>query len=599
MKLLKTLIKKHFTGFTFFYRYLGSKIFLAFVLSVAVSFLDGLGLSMFFPLLQVVGGENSIASSNDLGNLAFIVKGLEASGISLTLISVLGFMIVFFSLKGIAKYAQEVYLIALRQKFIRDIRLKSLALLNNISFKQFIGSDVGRIQNTMTGETDRVSQAFQAYFMAFQQGIMVAVYMGFAFFLDAEFALLVCVGGLLSNFLYKQLYTRTKDASRKLTGNSSAFQGEIIQHIANFKYLKASGRVNSYGEKLKNSIHDIEESRLKIGILNSISTAAREPLLVAIVAAVIFVQVRYFDGAMGPILISLLFFYRALTSMMQMQQQWNKYMEFSGSLDNLKDFQETLGKQQERQGKQKIEQFQQAITLEQACFAYGNHKVLNNINLSIAKNQSIAFVGESGSGKTTLVSLLAGLLPPTQGQVQIDGININELDKESYQQRIGYVSQDPVIFNDTIFNNITFWAEKTAANIERFEQVLAQASLTEFVLSLVEQAETKLGNNGINLSGGQKQRISIARELFKEIDILILDEATSALDSETERTIQESIEALQGQYTLIMIAHRFSTIRNADVVVLLDKGELVDKGSFTELQERQERFKKMVELQEI
>lgn len=599
MKLLKTLIKKHFTGFTFFYRYLGSKIFLAFVLSVAVSFLDGLGLSMFFPLLQVVGGENSIASSNDLGNLAFIVKGLEASGISLTLISVLGFMIVFFSLKGIAKYAQEVYLIALRQKFIRDIRLKSLALLNNISFKQFIGSDVGRIQNTMTGETDRVSQAFQAYFMAFQQGIMVAVYMGFAFFLDAEFALLVCVGGLLSNFLYKQLYTRTKDASRKLTGNSSAFQGEIIQHIANFKYLKASGRVNSYGEKLKNSIHDIEESRLKIGILNSISTAAREPLLVAIVAAVIFVQVRYFDGAMGPILISLLFFYRALTSMMQMQQQWNKYMEFSGSLDNLKDFQETLGKQQERQGKQKIEQFQQAITLEQACFAYGNHKVLNNINLSIAKNQSIAFVGESGSGKTTLVSLLAGLLPPTQGQVQIDGININELDKESYQQRIGYVSQDPVIFNDTIFNNITFWAEKTAANIERFEQVLAQASLTEFVLSLAEQAETKLGNNGINLSGGQKQRISIARELFKEIDILVLDEATSALDSETERTIQESIEALQGQYTLIMIAHRFSTIRNADVVVLLDKGELVDKGSFTELQERQERFKKMVELQEI
>lgn len=197
------------------------------------------------------------------------------------------------------------------------------------------------------------------------------------------------------------------------------------------------------------------------------------------------------------------------------------------------------------------------------------------------------------------MNLICGLLKPTKGQVNINGKSIVDFDLRQYQNRIGYISQEPVIFNDTIFNNVTFWDTKSESNLKKFQDALQKASIIEFVNSLTEKEETILGNNGVNLSGGQKQRISIAREIYKEIDILVLDEATSALDSDNERLIQENIEALHGDLTIIIIAHRLSTIRNVDTIYLLEKGKITSQGTFDELIIKSERFKKMVELQEI
>lgn len=599
MKKLKAFVKKYFSSFAFFYSYLRNKIFVAFVLSITVSFLDGLGLTMFFPLLKVVesGGEN--ADSSQMGKLSFILDGLEYMGISLTLASILLVMLAFFIFKGIAKYIGKVYLVILKQSFIRKIRLNLLKHLNRMSFKQFILSDAGRIQNTMSGEVARVTRAFSSYFSTFQKSVMIAVYMGFAFAVDWQFAILVSVGGGLTNFLYKIIYKYTKGASRRLTRFNHIFQGQIIQHVRNFKYLKATGMVGEYGKQLQNTIYKIEESRRRIGILSGIGTSAREPLMVVIIASVIYVQVEIFSGNIGTILISLVFFYRALTSLVSMQQQWNKFMEVSGSLENMQDFQKYLRFSRENNGKRKFKTLENAVSFQDVNFAYDETPILNNINLKINKNQSIAFVGESGSGKTTLVNLIAGLLQQNEGQIKIDNHDFKELDKKTYQERVGYVSQDPVIFNDTIYNNITFWAEQTPENLNRFEKSVEQASLDQFLGELPDGKDTALGHNGINLSGGQKQRVSIARELFKAIDILILDEATSALDSETEMAIQKSIDALRGQYTILIVAHRLSTIRNVDQVVLMDKGNIVDIASFEELVQKQERFRKMVELQEL
>ena len=219
--------------------------------------------------------------------------------------------------------------------------------------------------------------------------------------------------------------------------------------------------------------------------------------------------------------------------------------------------------------------------------------------MEIQKNESVALVGESGSGKSTLINLIAGLLPEDGGIIEVDDQPLKSISKITYQERIGYVSQDSVVFNDTLYNNITLWAPKNEQNTARFVKSMQQASLWDFMKELPKGMDTELGNNGINLSGGQKQRVSIARELYKDIDILILDEATSALDSETEKSIQESINALQGKYTLIIVAHRLATIRNVDKIALLDKGRIVDIDSFQKLANKQNRFKKMVELQEL
>lgn len=599
MKHLKKFVKKYFSSFAFFYSYLRNKVFIAFGLSLLVSVLDGLGLSMFFPLLQVVGGENINVDSSQMGKLGFLIDWIENLGIGLNITSVLIVMIFFFVLKGIVYYLNSIYRVIITQSFIKKIRLDLLKNLNQMSFKKFILSDAGRIQNTMSGEVGRISGAFSSYFQTIQNSIMLTVYIAFAFVLDPKFALLVSFGGLMTHFLYHIIYKYTVEASKKFTKHGNTFQGQIIQHVGHFKYLKATGRVHQYGDRMKKTIDDIEISRRQMGFLASVSEAAREPLLVIIISLVIFIQFKYLGGNMGTMLISLLFFYRALTYLVALQQTWNSFLQVSGSMENLRDFQQMLQANKERNGKIELPKFKESIELKDVNFYYDNTLILKNINLEIPARQSIAFVGESGSGKTTLVNLIAALLHEDEGEIRVDDIPVKTLKKESYQDRIGYVSQDPVIFNDSIYNNVTFWAEKTIENIERFNQSIQQASLTEFIEELPNRGETLLGNNGINLSGGQKQRVSIARELFKDIDLLILDEATSALDSETEREIQQSIENLQGKYTLLIVAHRLSTIRNVDRVVLMDKGVIVDSGSFEELVRKQERFRKMVELQEL
>ena len=410
---------------------------------------------------------------------------------------------------------------------------------------------------------------------------------------------MVVVFGIISHFLFKLVYSRTRRASRTLTNQNHIFQGQIIQHVAHFKYLRSTGMVDKFSKKLEETIVAIEDSRKRLGMLSSIGSAVVEPSIIIILAIVMWVPFHFFGGTLSTALVSLLFFFRALTSLVNLQAQWNTFLKVSGSLENIDSFSESLKQHQFEDGEIPFNSFEGGISIENLNFSYGSKLILKNINLQISRNESVAFVGESGSGKTTLISLITALLHPDSGGITIEGVSLKEYESKSYQERIGYVSQDPVIFDDSIYNNITFWAPKTPENLLRFNNSVQKASLEDFVIELDEKENTILGNNGINLSGGQRQRVSIARELYKDIDLLILDEATSALDSETEKAIQTSIEALQGKYTLLIVAHRLSTIKNTDRIVFMDKGEIVDVDSFDNLIQKQDRFRKMVALQEL
>lgn len=590
------ILERYFESFTYFYRRLKHRIFVRMGLSICVGVLDGFGLAMFLPLLQMIDESSSI-NPDSLGQLAFLLHGLTYLGLSLNLTTILIIMCVFFILKGFAQYGNSMYNVTVRQFFVKTIRINISKNISKMSYKAFVLADAGRIQNTMTGEVTRVSKAYESYFGAFQQIVMVIVYMMFAFFIDAQFALLICVGGTLTNFIYRKLYTATKVSSKRLTKNTNHYQGLILQFVSNFKYLKATQFIDKYNEKLISNIKKIEANNRKIGHLNSMVNALREPILIIVVSAVIFAQVIFLGGAIGAILISLLFFYRALAALILLQTQYNDFLAVSGSLENMKDFEYELENSREKTGSHPFKSFQHDIKLEDVSFEYSGTPILKNLNLQIFKNETVAFVGESGSGKTTLINILSGLLPVTTGSMLIDGIDSKDLNKNSYSRRVGYITQEPVVFNDSIFNNISFWAERNAANTVRFEWALQQASLTEFIESLPEKENSIIGHNGVNLSGGQKQRISIARELYKDVDILVLDEATSALDSETEEAIQRGIDQLHGKYTILVVAHRLSTIKNADRIIIMDKGEIIEEGQFKELVHKSMKFQKMVEYQ--
>lgn len=598
MNKAKQFIDKYFSNFTYFFRYLRYRVFIVLALSVAVSVLDGFGLAMFLPLLQMVNNSSSV-SNDAMGNMKFLLDFISFLGIHLNLLSVLLMMCVFFILKGIAFFCQGFYHISVQQFFIRKIRLQNIDGLNSMSYKSFVLSDVGQIQNSLTGEVDRVIKAFDNYFIGIQLAIMVIVYMGFAFLIDAQFAILVSLGGGLSNFIYQKIYKNTHGASYKLTIDNNFFQGLIIQYVTNFKYLKATSYLFKYSKKLHDAVLKIEKTNKRIGFLSAFLGATREPLIIIVVTLVIFLQTNVLGSPLGPILISLLFFYRALSALMQMQGTWNQFLAVSGSLVHMKEFGERLKENHEVQGKRQLSEFKDKIELRNANFSYKEKLILEDINFTISKNEVVAFVGESGSGKTTLVNLFSGLFPLDKGKMIIDGIEREDLDVSSFQNRIGYITQDPVIFNDSIFNNVSFWAEPTSENKLRFENAIKKASIFDFINGLPEKENSVLGHYGVNLSGGQKQRISIARELYKDIDILILDEATSALDSETERAIQDNIDSLKGFYTILIVAHRLSTIKNASRIVFMNEGKISQIGEFNDLITKVPHFKRMVELQDL
>jgi len=229
----------------------------------------------------------------------------------------------------------------------------------------------------------------------------------------------------------------------------------------------------------------------------------------------------------------------------------------------------------------------------------GKKQILNKIDIKIESKSIVAIVGKSGSGKSTLASLMTGVLKPTQGQINLGDDNYIDIDQEKLRTQIGYVTQENVIFTDSIRNNITLWEPSASANDYKLNQVLASASLTDFIEELEEGLDTQLGDNGLTVSGGQRQRICIARELYRDIKMLILDEATSSLDSATESKIQSSIESLRGELTLVIVAHRLSTIRKADLILVIDKGSIIESGNYEDLKSLNGTFNQMIKSQEF
>jgi subfamily B ATP-binding cassette protein MsbA len=593
-----SIIHKNLYYPKYFYKYIGTKLFVVIAFCLLIGVLDGFGLAMFLPLLQLSDGSASV-NPESLGEMKVILDVLAFFGLKLNLVVTLTFLCIFFSLKGLITYYGNTYKVSVQQYFVKKIRLNMLHSLAHIQFKKYITSDAGRIQNTMSGEVARLSLSLNYYLSALQNVVMVIVYVGFAILINAKFAILVTIGGYLTSFLFKKIYAKTKRESANLTKEANLYQGLLIQFISNFKYLRATGTVYTLENKLKWQIEEIEKNNRKLGMLSAFVTAVREPSMIFVVASAILFETQIMGSGLSSILVSLLFFYRALSSLLSVQTFYNNFLGTSGSMENMKDFQENIESNKEDFGTEDLKYFKSSLELKNASLYYSEKKVLNNLNLKIDKKESIAFVGESGSGKTTILNVLSGLIPLSEGEFLVDGEDAGKYDLRTLQRRIGYITQEPVIFNATVYENISFWSEKTPENIARFEAAANSASLDSFLEGLELKMDTMLGNNGINLSGGQRQRISIARELFKEIDILIMDEATSALDSETEKTIQESIEALKGKYTIIAVAHRLSTIKSADRIFVMQSGNIVETGNYSKLMLDSPTFKRMVELQEL
>ena len=585
--------------FSYFKNIAGRHMYGYILVNLLVGLLDGLGLAMFIPLLGIASGINANTGDENSDVINFIVNLFDSVGINLNLVNALLFMVVVFSIKGVFYYLRNVYFIKIRVKSVSLLRLNLIKSLNELSYSGFTKLEAGRIQNTMVGELGKVIGALMSFFVYLQHIIMLATYIFLAFIANWQFAILVAIGGSLSNLFYKYINNYTKEKATLLSSKGNSFNAILIQILHNFKYLKATNHYQLFSKKLVNNIHEQEKINLGVGKISSIGESLREPFTIVIITGVIIVQTSYLGESFSSILLSLLLFYRALGHLVSMQNSWNTFLANSSGIDSFetllsdfKHYQEPLHYQE------KIEHIDD-IGIKNISLSFRGKKAIDNISFSIKKNSSVAFVGESGAGKTTLANIISGLQTPDDGEIIIEGKSLYKTNLNFFRNHLGYITQEAVIFNDSIFNNVTFWQEKSKENEEKFRKTIEKVSLSEFLNELPEKENTQLGNNGILISGGQKQRISIARELYKDVELLILDEATSALDTETERHIKNNIDLLQGQTTLIIIAHRLSTIKNVDIIYLLDKGKIIASGDFDSLIKSSEKFRKMVELQEL
>lgn len=585
-----------FGYFKYFRNILGRHIYVFIVLNFLVGLLDGFGLTMFIPLLSAAT-ENSNAEES-LGELSIVIDFLKNIGIDFTITNMLILMVFLFTMKGLINYLKTIYITKIYTEATSNLRFKLIDGLGNLSYQGFTNMSIGRIQNFVSNEANRLIGAMQSYMNAIQFVTMLATYAFLAFVSNWQFAIMVGIGAYITDFIYKYLNKIIGDISRRQVNLGSNFNEILIQSINNFKYLKATNYFDKYDKRLRKNIKLNADHSIKIQKLTAIMVNAREPMILSIIALAVIIQVNLMGGELASILVSLLLFYRCLGYLVTLQSALTTFTNLSTSIESIDTIIDEFKQNEEPQNDILINQINN-ISVNNLCVTFGNTPVLKNININIPSKTSIAFVGESGAGKTTLANVICGLQIPHHGEIIVDGKSLYNSNLNSYRSKIGYITQEPVIFNDTLFNNVTFWADKTPETLEKFRKVMEIVSLKTFVEGLENKEDSTLGNNGVLVSGGQKQRISIARELYKDVELLIMDEATSALDSETEKYIKDNIDMLHGKFTMVIIAHRLSTIKNVDTVYLLEKGNIIGSGSFNELAKTSERFRKMVELQEV
>lgn len=583
-----------------FQYYLGARMYLIFMFSLISSLLEGLGILMLLPLLEGLGGlEQDNFGEN--GVSLFLFRLFNFFGLSFSTISVLSVIVVLFVLKGIITMITlsiNSYMIG---ALLKNIKVNLFELYTKMSFSYYASKNTGDFINLIAEQPNRAIESFRQLILFGAHLINTIVLIALAFIMSSSFGILATIAGVLLLFLFMSMNSYVQKLSRINANENSTLNKWLVQILHGFKYLVSTNQIRNLKKNVFSSIDILTSNQIKSGIAASFTQSVREPLAVILIIGIIYFQLIIFGLRLEPILVSIALFYRALNSTLAVQSSLQATFQLIGSMELINKEYKNQKRHTVRNGYRFIKKFEKSIEFKNVSFKYGKSKksCLTGINLKIESKSTVAIVGESGSGKTTLVDLITLLNQTSRGELLIDGISSKEIDKEIWRNQIGYISQDTVIFDDTIKNNITMWSEDSNNTIEKLNEVAEQANILDFINSLQNGFDTKVGDRGIQLSGGQKQRIFIARELYRKPSTLILDEATSALDSKAESKIQKSIENIKGELTIIIIAHRISTIRKVDKIFMLQNGNIIKAGSFHEMKENSKPFNLLISNQEV
>lgn len=574
-----------------------------------------LNISLLIPVLQLLFAQDPDVPSKvpESGFSLSYVTGyfnyyfytiIQEKGKFMALLFVCIFIMFCILLANVFRYLAVRVLLRFRLKVMEGLRntLYEKYMQQSLNFHH--NHPKGELIQTITGEVQEIdSNVVTPAQVLIRDPLMVIAYFVVLFFWSPKLTLFTLiflpVTGIVITLLTQRL--------RKMTYYSQELQSRILsfteESLGGIKQIQSFVAEKIMGQKFRNVNHDLVKQGKKIQNKKELASPISEVIgVIAAVSLVMFGGYLILNGnsgeLTGPKFIAYIAMYtqvipplKALSQTVSSLQRGvvacEKYFSFIDTPVAVTNPEKPVDKKE----------FNAAIALENISFRYDQKEVLKNINLTIPKGKTVALVGQSGSGKSTLVDLIARFYDVQEGAVKLDGVNVKDISLQDLRSLIGIVSQESFLFNDSVYNNILMGNQN--ANPAEVEDAARVANAHSFIEQMEEGYASSTGERGVKLSGGQRQRVSIARAVLKNAPILILDEATSALDTESEKLVQEALNKLLTNRTSIIIAHRLSTVRHADEIIVLHEGEIRERGTHDELLQLGGIYRKLVDMQEI
>lgn len=542
---------------------------------VLTALLEGVGVTFIVPLIEVARSPDAVASDGIVGAFAMVYDVL---GISFTLGTIVVGLSVVLAVRYLSSFFAEWARVYLRVHYIEDLQSRSFenALDARIHYFDTEGSD--DILNAIVTQAENAGYGIEAFVRIFQSSLLVLMYLAIAIYLAPVLTIVSIV--LVGFFTYglrntiESAYTigdRVADANEKI-------QRTVQAGTQGIREVKMLGYDDDLMEQFFAGMNRYVDASIRVKRNEVLIGNAYNFSIAVLIFALIYVAFTFTSmsfGALGAFLF-VMFKLGPLVSSAN-----KRYYQLEGMLPHIvrtEEFIDELNRNPEIEGGDRpVPDDPTPIEFDDVCFSYdGDEQVLTDVSFTIDRGEFVAFVGKSGAGKSTIASLLARLYAPDTGTISAAGIPVERFDIHDWRSQIAYVRQDPFIFNTTLRQNLLIGNPSASdADIDRVCEI---ARVSEFFDDLPNGYDTELGDNGVRLSGGQRQRVALARALLEEVEILILDEATSDLDTNIEQQVKTAIESMEREYTLVTIAHRLSTVKDAETIYTLEDGRIIEMG---------------------
>lgn len=535
----------------------------------------------------------------------YITKLSDENGKQYALVLVISLVITTFLFKNLFNYLASNHLMHLKNGVLKDLRNKMYDKIVELPIPYYSEKRKGDIMARMLGDVGEVQNSFFSILELIVKEPMTIVFtIGLMLAISFKLTLFVFIFIPISGYLISLIGKSLKSKSQRIQQESGYLISIVEESLSGLKVVKSYNAESSFKSKFNSSVVRMQNLANSIGRKNNLASPMSEFMGIVVIAILLWyggnmVLVEKVNGQQlldgAKFLAYMGLAYNILTPAKAISKASYNVKSGLAAAQRVFEVLETENTIVDKPNAIEKHTFDQSIALEDINFRYAEENVLKNFSLEVKKGQSVALVGQSGSGKSTIANLLTRFYDVQEGAIKIDGVDLKDMKMNSLRSMIGLVTQDSILFNDSIRNNLLIG--KHDATEEELIDALKVANAYEFVKDLPQGIDTNIGDAGGKLSGGQKQRLSIARAVLKNPPIMILDEATSALDTESEKLVQVALENMMQNRTSVVIAHRLSTIQKADKIVVMKKGEIVEQGTHAELLALNGTYSNLVTLQ--